>query len=169
VNYFELFSLPIAFSIDQTRLSGTYRELQKQYHPDKFVMQSDSIRLRAMQKSTEINDAYETLKNSCLRAQYLLLLAGLDIALEQKTLQDTDFLMQQMEWRETIAAFTEDDEDEIEAFAKHIEQQVAGLESKIEVHLQANELEATASCIRKLKFMLKLQIELALIDEKLFD
>lgn len=169
MNYFELFSLPVIFPIDQTLLSETYRELQKQYHPDKFVMQNSSERLRAMQKSTEINDAYQTLKNSCLRAQYLLLLAGVDIALEQKTLQDTAFLMQQMEWRESIAAFTEDDQEQIDEFAQHIQQQVADLESKIEVQLQNDELEATANSIRQLKFMLKLQIELALIEEKLFD
>ncbi|MFQ3175356.1 MAG: molecular chaperone HscB [Psychromonas sp.] len=169
MNYFDLFSLPVIFPIDQARLSETYRELQKQTHPDKFVMKSDSERLQAMQKSTEINDAYQTLKNSCLRAQYLLLLAGLDIALEQKTLQDTAFLVQQMEWRESIAAFTEDDQDKIDEFALQLQQQVADLESKIEVQLQNDELEATANSIRQLKFMLKLQTELALIEEKLFD
>ncbi|HEY5715691.1 MAG TPA: co-chaperone HscB [Psychromonas sp.] len=169
MNYFELFYLPVTFPIDHALLSETYRELQKQYHPDKFVMHSDSERLSAMQKSTEINDAYQTLKNSCLRAQYLLLLAGVDIALEQKTLQDTAFLMQQMEWRETISAFTEDDEDEIEKFSQHLQQQVTDLEAKIAVQLQNNELEACADSIRKLKFMLKLQIELASVEEKLFD
>lgn len=169
MNYFELFSLPVSFSIEQSQLSETYRELQQQYHPDKFVMQSDSERLAAMQKSTEINDAYQTLKNSSLRAQYMLLLAGLDIALEQKTLQDTEFLMQQMEWRETISSFTEDDEDEIEAFSESIVQQVKNLESKIEIQLQEKQLEDAANSIRKLKFMLKLQVELALIEEKLFD
>jgi molecular chaperone HscB len=96
-------------------------------------------------------------------------LAGLDIALEQKTLQDTAFLVQQMEWRESIAAFTEDDQDKIDEFALQLQQQVADLESKIEVQLQNDELEATANSIRQLKFMLKLQTELALIEEKLFD
>ncbi len=169
MNYFELFSLPATFSVDQTLLSATYRELQKQYHPDKFAICSDSERLTAMQKSTEINDAYHTLKNSCLRAQYLLLLAGLDIALEQRTLQDTNFLMQQMEWRETIASFTEDDEHEIERFAENIHKQVIDLESLIESQLSLNEIEAAADSVRKLKFMLKLQIELELLEEKLFD
>lgn len=169
MNYFELFSIPTDFSVDQKLLSETYRELQKQYHPDKFVMSNDSQRLVAMQKSTEINDAYQTLKNGCLRAQYLLLLAGVDIALEQKTLQDTDFLMQQMQWRETINCFSEDDEDEIEAFADNINNQVDLLQSKIALHLKNNELEATADSVRKLKFMLKLQTELALLEEKLFD
>ena len=132
-------------------------------------MLADSERLVAMQKSTEINDAYQTLKNSCLRAQYLLLLAGLDIALEQRTLQDTDFLMQQMMWREQIESFTEDDEDEIEAFSANIQLQVNDLESNIEKQLQEKALEATANSVRKLKFMLKLQTEIEQLEEKLFD
>jgi molecular chaperone HscB len=169
LNYFQLFSLPTDFIIDKQQLASTYRELQKQFHPDKFVMLPDAERLTAMQKSTEINDAYQTLKNSCLRAQYLLSLSGLDIELEQRTLQDTDFLMQQMEWRETIESFTEDDEDDIEAFSANIQQQVNDLESDIEKQLKAKALESTANSVRKLKFMLKLQTELEQLEEKLFD
>tara|TARA_R110001583_G_scaffold19886_9_gene77206 strand:- start:1091 stop:1600 length:510 start_codon:yes stop_codon:yes gene_type:complete len=169
LNYFELFSLPAVFSVDKTRLSQTYRDLQKQYHPDKFAMQDDRTRLQAMQKSTEINDAFQTLKDSCLRAQYLLKLSGLDIELEQRTLQDTDFLMQQMVWREKIADFTADDEDEIEDFAKEVSGLVKGLEVEIETALEAEQFEQTANLVRKLKFMLKLQIELELLEEKLFD
>ena len=169
MNYFQLFSLPKTFLIDKNILASTYRELQKQYHPDKSVMLSDSERLIAMQKSTEINDAYQTLKNSCLRAQYILSLAGIDIALEQRTLQDTDFLMQQMMWREQIESFSEDDEDEIEAFSANIQQQVNDLESNIGQQLQEEALEATANSVRKLKFMLKLQTEIEQLEEKLFD
>ncbi|MEL0658909.1 MULTISPECIES: co-chaperone HscB [Psychromonas] len=169
MNYFELFSLPAVFSVDKTQLSQTYRDLQKQYHPDKFAMQDDSTRLKAMQKSTEINDAFQTLKDSCLRAQYLLKLSGLDIELEQRTLQDTGFLMQQMEWREKIADFTADDEDEIEDFNKEISALVKGLETEIEAALEAKQLEQTATFVRKLKFMLKLQVEIELLEEKLFD
>lgn len=169
MNYFKLFSLPETFYIDKSQLAATYRELQKQYHPDKSVMLADSERLVAMQKSTEINDAYQTLKNSCLRAQYILALAGLDIALEQRTLQDTGFLMQQMMWREKVESFTEDDEDEIEAFSTNIQDQVNDLESDIEKQLQEKALEATANSVRKLKFMLKLQTEIEQLEEKLFD
>jgi len=132
-------------------------------------MSTDSERLVAMQKSTEINDAYQTLKDSCSRAQYLLLLAGLDIALEQRTLQDTNFLMQQMMWREQIESFTEDDEDEIEAFSENIQDQVNDLESNIKNELEQKELEVVANSVRKLKFMLKLQTEIEQLEEKLFD
>lgn len=168
MNYFELFSIPASFVIDPTRLAEIYRELQKQYHPDKFVMYSDSERLAAMQKSTEINDAYQTLKDSCLRAQYLLLLAGYDIELH-KTLQDGNFLLQQMQWREKIAEFSEDDEEAINEFAAEIQTQVEQLESQIALQLQDSDLDAAADSVRKLKFMLKLQHELELLEEKLFD
>lgn len=169
MNYFQLFSLPALFSIDQTMLANTYRELQKQYHPDKFVMLPDAQRLSAMQQSTEINDAYQTLKNSCSRAQYLLLLAGVDIELEQRTLKDTDFLMQQMLWRESIESFTADDEEEIEIFTANIQAQVNDLELEMEKHLQNKALQSVAESIRKLKFMLKLQKEIEQLEEKLFD
>ena len=132
-------------------------------------MHSDSDKLIAMQKSTEINDAYQTLKDSCLRAQYILLLQGLDIELEQRTLQDVDFLMQQMQWREEIETFTEDDEDAIDAFSEKTAKHIKALENTISQQLQAFDLEATANSIRKLKFMLKLQSELSLLEDKLFD
>ena len=168
MNYFELFSIPVMFSVDQTTLSSTYRELQKQFHPDNFAMHSDAERLVAMQKSTEINDAYQTLKNSCLRAEYLLALAGYNIEL-QKTLQDTDFLIQQIQWREKLEAFTEDNEDELNAFSNVLSEQISEMESLLAEQLAINNLADTADSIRKLKFMFKLQEELALLEEKLFD
>ena len=131
-------------------------------------MSSPSEQLTAMQKSTEINDAYQTLKDGCLRAEYLLVIAGYDIEL-QKTLQDTDFLMQQMQLRETLSEFTENDEDEMALFSDNLQKQADTLESSIAAQLQAKDLPATADSIRKLKFMLKLQSELESLEEKLFD
>lgn len=166
MNYFELFSIPANYSVNQAQLSETYRSLQKECHPDNFVMHSDVEKLRAMQQSTEINYAYQTLKNNCLRAQYLLLLAGLDIDLEKKTLQDIDFLMQQMQWRETLESFTENEEDQLEAFNELISEKVTELEALIEDQLKKNQLEETANSIRKLKFMLKLHVEIESIEDK---
>jgi len=131
-------------------------------------MSSPSEQLAAMQKSTEINDAYQTLKDGCLRAEYLLVIGGYDIEL-QKTLQDTDFLMQQMQLRETLASFTENDEDEMALFSDDLQKKADALQSLIAAQLQAKDLPATADSIRKLKFMLKLQSELESLEEKLFD
>jgi len=161
--------MPVSYSIATSELSATYRLLQKQFHPDNFVMQVDAKKRAAMQKSIEINDAYKTLKDNCLRAQYILLLHGLDIELEQRTLQDVDFLMQQMRWREEIESFTKDDFDAIEAFSNNIRQHVKALENTIEAQLKQADLQATAESIRRLKFMLKLQTELSLHEDKWLD
>ena len=131
-------------------------------------MESDQQRLMAIQKSTEINDAYQTLKSSCLRAEYLLQLSGYDIEL-QKTLQDSSFLMEQMELREQIALFTMDDEVEINAFSKKIDNKVNAIESLIAEAFGVNDVGKVADSIRKLKFMLKLQDEIVLLEERLFD
>ena len=36
-NYFVLFGLAIGFPLDNAALAGRYRELQRQYHPDRFA------------------------------------------------------------------------------------------------------------------------------------
>ena len=55
-----------------------------------------------MQLATLANEAYQTLKNPANRAQYLLELQGITAISESNTSMPTDFLMQQMQWRETL-------------------------------------------------------------------
>ena len=40
-NYFAWFDLPVAFQINQDALASRYRELQRQYHPDRFANHPD--------------------------------------------------------------------------------------------------------------------------------
>jgi molecular chaperone HscB len=63
INYFDVFNLPIQFDVDMDKLSAHYRELQRTIHPDKYVNASDRDRRLAIEKATQINDAFETLKN----------------------------------------------------------------------------------------------------------
>ncbi|MEY4592532.1 MAG: Fe-S protein assembly co-chaperone HscB, partial [Pseudomonadota bacterium] len=50
-----------------------------------------------------VNEGYQTLKKPLSRAKYLLELAGHDLAAETNTAMPTSFLMEQMEWRETLS------------------------------------------------------------------
>ena len=52
--------------------------------------------------SSTINDAYRTLKNPIDRAAYLLKTLGIDADAPEHTSFAPEFLMQQMEWRETL-------------------------------------------------------------------
>ncbi len=101
-NFFELFGMPVAFSIDQTALVEQYRRLQRAVHPDKFAHASDYERRLSVQQSARINEAFQTLKKPLSRARYLLGLYGKD--LDDKNVMDPRFLAQQMELREKIEA-----------------------------------------------------------------
>jgi len=106
-NHFGLFGLNPVFSIDLATLERNYREMQSESHPDRFVTASAAEKLQSMQTSTLANEAYQTLKNPANRARYLLELQGINAIAETNTAMPADFLMQQMEWRETIDGATQ--------------------------------------------------------------
>ena len=64
MNYFQLFGIEVSFDVDLNQLSQSYQTLQKAVHPDKFAHASSQEQLLAVQKSAEINDAYQTLTQS---------------------------------------------------------------------------------------------------------
>ena len=99
-NYFELFNLPEKFQIDLEMLQENYRAIQKEIHPDRFATSSENEKVQSMIKSTQANDAFQTLKSPIKRAKYIL---SLHKSTEKITLPP-DFLMQQMEWEEHFEA-----------------------------------------------------------------
>ncbi|MEI8632391.1 co-chaperone HscB [Vibrio sp. PP-XX7] len=170
MNYFELFGLPTQFELDGSLLSSQFRELQKRFHPDNFASSSERDRLMSVQKASEINDAYQTLKNDISRAEYLLALHGIEIRGEQQTMQDPEFLMEQMMLREEL--------EEIESHL-HVQDALFDFETKVSNMYQqqlANIKQAFARSVwedasvivRKLKFIAKLKYEIERAEEKLF-
>ena len=173
LNYFELFNLSFQFDVDVEAIAGTYRDLQRAVHPDKFAHQGERQKLLAVQKSAEVNDAYQTLKNPLLRALYMLAEQGVDIQLEQKTLQDPIFLMQQMEFREQLEDISQMDEGDeqdqlIASFENSIKRLTADYYCQLGTLLVSSckvSLENAAIVVRKLKFMNKLSDELERLEE----
>ena len=128
-DYFSLFNLPQQFDINLNMLEANFRAIQSSSHPDRFVTASNAEKIQSMQTATLANEAYLTLKSSALRAAYLLGLQGINATSETNTKMPHDFLMQQMDWRETL-----DD-------AKHAKD-VAALESLLaEMQLEAKNLQ----------------------------
>ncbi len=101
-NHFDLFQLPQRFAVDMAALDRAYHEVQNQVHPDKFASATDAEKRVAMQWATRANEAYQTLKSPLKRAGYLCELNGADLQTESNTAMPRAFLMQQMEWRETL-------------------------------------------------------------------
>ena len=85
-------------------LDARWKDLQREAHPDRFAAQPGAAQRLAMQWSVRINEAYQRLKDPLRRAAYLCELAGAPINAQNNTAMPKQFLMQQMEWREALAA-----------------------------------------------------------------
>lgn len=71
-NFFEVFGLSSALEIDEPSLRRKYYELSQKTHPD-TQSQTDTLnQLQASKWSTLINKAFQTLKNTQHRLEYLL-------------------------------------------------------------------------------------------------
>jgi len=117
-NFFELFNLPEKFQIDTEKLQENYRSIQKEIHPDRFATSSENEKMQSMIKTTQINDAYQTLKSPIKRAKYILSLHKFN----EKVTLPPDFLMQQMEWEEHLEEIKKD-KNELEQFKLSINEE----------------------------------------------
>lgn len=99
---FELFGVARQFRQDRAALDARWKELQREAHPDKFASQGAAAQRIAMQWSVRINEAYQRLKDPLRRAAYLCELHGAAVNAHNNTAMPAAFLMQQMEWRETL-------------------------------------------------------------------
>ncbi len=174
MNYFQLFNVEASFDVDLNQLSQTYQTLQKAVHPDRFAHASSQEQLLAVQKSAEINDGYQILKQPIKRAEYILKLRDIDMPDEQQSFSDTSFLMQQMELREMLAEvkFSADTELAFNNAQKVLTQEYQQLLTVVQKQIIENNAQANAlACdnLRKLKFYQKLNIELERIEDSLFD
>lgn len=170
-NYFEIFGLPVSVDIDVAAMSSSYHELQKKYHPDRFANGDEQQSRLAMQATSLINSAFETLKSPLSRAQYLLKLKGVDTSTETDTTMDGAFLMEQMELRESLENVRQqaDPLSTLDKMASDLKKQMKQLMSQFQQSYENNELEAARESIRKMQFILKAQNEVKQISEQLED
>ena len=170
-NPFALFDLPVAFQVDSALLNERYLALQKSLHPDNFSAASAQEQRLAMQKSAEINDALRILKDPIARADSIIALnTGEQENPEEKSNKDIGFLMQQMEWRETLENIeNRQDTDELTAFAKEINQTRHAILSELSTALDAQQWDIARAITDKLRFIKKLQAEIERVEETLLD
>ena len=120
-----------------------------------------------MQVATLANEAYQTLKHPALRAKYLLELQGITAISETNTAMPADFLMQQMEWRETLEdAKSARDLNALDNLLNEIRREATTLKSELSTLIDSKQdyTAATAST-RKLIFMDKISADINKVIE----
>ena len=77
--YFEIFSLPHHLTLDTAALEKSFYALSRKLHPDRFASRPAAEQEAALAASSELNDAYRTLKDPIARTEYLLKLEGIEM------------------------------------------------------------------------------------------
>ena len=102
-NDFALFGLPPGFALDRTELEQRWKQLQRQAHPDRHATQGAAAQRVALQWSVRINEGYQRLKDPLKRGAYWCEQQGQSVGAHDNTAMPTEFLLQQMQWREALA------------------------------------------------------------------
>ena len=87
-DYFSLFSLPQHLHLDLADLEKNFYAQSRKLHPDRFAAKPLAEQQAALAASSQLNDAYRTLRDPILRTEYLLSLQG--IQLEEQSRAATD-------------------------------------------------------------------------------
>lgn len=160
--YFDLFQLPSEFDLDAEKLERTYRTLAARFHPDKFAAASAFEQKQAVMMASAVNEAYRMLKNPIDRAAYLLLQQNIDADAPEHTSFAPEFLMQQMEWRETLMdAQMEENAASLAGLDKEIAAEQTELQQNLRAAFAGKQYEEAAQLVRQGRFLDKLRREIA--------
>jgi len=84
VDYFTFFGLPYRLNLDTKQLEREFYALSRHLHPDINAGSSDPEQEWSLEKSSQLNDAYRTLKDPISRTEYLLRLQGVELEEQSK-------------------------------------------------------------------------------------
>src|SRR5579863_10282151 len=85
VDYFTFFGLPKKLNIDTAALEREFYELSRRLHPDLCANGEPREQEWSLEQSSQLNDAYRTLKDPIKRTQYLLQLQGIHLEEQSKS------------------------------------------------------------------------------------
>ena len=163
--YFTLFQLPVSYTINLAALEQNYRTLAAQFHPDKYTTANPFEQKQALMMSATINQAYTTLQSPIDRAAYILQQHNIHPDDPHNTQIDPEFLMQQMQWRETLAetlaeAQAEQNTPALQALQTEIAQAQTQLEQQLATTFAQQDYPTASDLVRQGRFLNKLQREI---------
>ncbi|KAL3418633.1 Fe-S protein assembly co-chaperone HscB [Phlyctema vagabunda] len=142
-----------AFPIDTRELRREFLQLQAVAHPDRHAAE---LKTRAEATSAYINEAYKTLSNPLLRAQYLLGLRGIDVAEDETAkLDDEQLLMLVLETREEIEDV--ETEADLEPIRVENENRIMFSEQLLEQAFKRNDLKSAKDETVRLRYWVNIR------------
>src|ERR1700758_1889497 len=85
VDYFTFFGLPRKLNVDVAALEREFYQLSRKLHPDLYSGAEAREQQWSLEQSSQLNDAYRTLKDPIKRTEYLLRLEGGELEEQSKS------------------------------------------------------------------------------------
>jgi molecular chaperone HscB len=102
LDYFSLFEMPKKLWIEMEGLERKFLQLSWKLHPDNFVNATEMERELSLKRSSELNDAYRTLRDPVGRVEYLLGIEGERKEGEKKQQAPPELLEEVFELNESL-------------------------------------------------------------------
>jgi molecular chaperone HscB len=102
IDYFSLFEMPRRLWIEMNGLEQKFLQLSWKLHPDNFVNATEQERELSLKRSSELNDAYRTLRDPIARVEYLLAIEGERKEGEKKQQAPPELLEEVFELNESL-------------------------------------------------------------------
>jgi molecular chaperone HscB len=122
-DYFALFEMPRKLWIRMDVLEQKFLQLSWKLHPDNFVNATELERELSLKRSSELNDAYRTLRDPIARVEYLLGIENMRKEGEHKQQAPPELLEEVFELNESLDELRE---------ARSSGADLAGLKSRLE-------------------------------------
>jgi molecular chaperone HscB len=97
-----LFEMPRRLWIEMNGLEQKFLQLSWKLHPDNFVNATEQERELSLKRSSELNDAYRTLRDPIARVEYLLAIEGERKEGEKKQQAPPELLEEVFELNESL-------------------------------------------------------------------
>jgi molecular chaperone HscB len=101
-DYFAMFEIPRKLWIEMDGLEKKFLQLSWKLHPDKYVNATPEEREISLKRSSELNDAYRTLREPVARVEYLLAIEGARIEGKNKQQAPPELLEEVFELNESL-------------------------------------------------------------------
>lgn len=85
VDHFTFFALPRKLNVDLASLEREFHQLSRKLHPDIYSGADAREQEWSLEQSSQLNDAYRTLKDPIMRTESLLRLEGVELEEQSKT------------------------------------------------------------------------------------
>ncbi len=175
MNPFEILGIDARFDLDLRAVEKRHRELSVALHPDKFANDGASARREAIERASQVNEAWRIVRDPIRRAEALFAAAGVTVGETNEPKSDQAFLMDMMEMREELSdARDSGDLGKVRALAENAEARESAAKQAISSIFQAGSVEIDKSVLIRtlpklgeLRFYRRMLEDVSAIEESL--